>query len=102
MRSFRLIHTAGPLLLLTAALASCGSQTGTQAQTPTQTSSTDTTGPQIVTVRVRAGTTEADVQARYPQGRVLDLHASEGYAQVWVPTLAAATPASCTPVDSNR
>jgi len=101
MRSFRLIHTAGPLLLLTAALASCGSQTGTQAQTPTQTSSTDTTGPQIVTVRVRAGTTEADVQARYPQGRVLDLHASEGYAQVWVPTLAAATPASAGTLSLN-
>ncbi|WP_424950685.1 S8 family peptidase [Deinococcus sp.] len=98
MRKPRLFATASTLALLTAALVSCGGQTVPQAQgTPAATASTTgqtdlVASGQIVSVSVRPGTTEADLASRYPTGKLLDLHASEGYAQLWVPTLDDAAP----------
>ncbi|WP_310583545.1 hypothetical protein [Deinococcus sp.] len=92
MRSSRTFIAAGQLALLTLALASCGRQAvpeapvgqvapeTTVAQPGTQPA--QTAAAQIMTVSVRAGTTEADLLSRYPGSRVLALHASEGYAQL--------------------
>jgi thermitase len=83
------------LILLTAALASCGNhvlpvQTDTAPVSSGQVASGQGTDAQsvsgqIVTLSVRPGTTEADVKSRYPDGRLLALYSAEGYAQVWMP-----------------
>ena len=92
MRSSHTFIAAGQLALLTLALASCGRQAVPEASagqvTPETTAAQPGTQPaqatiaQIMTVSVRAGTTEADLLSRYPGSRVLALHASEGYAQL--------------------
>ena len=103
MRSSRTFIVAGQLALLTLALASCGRQAvpeapvgqvapeTTAAQPGTQPA--QTAAAQIMTVSVRAGTTEADLLSRYPGSRVLALHASEGYAQLLSSGATAAAPA---------
>lgn len=103
MRSSRTFIAAGQLALLTLALASCGRQAvpeapvgqvapeTTVAQPGTQPA--QTAAAQIMTVSVRAGTTEADLLSRYPGSRVLALHASEGYAQLLSTGATAAAPA---------
>ena len=103
MRSSRTFIVAGQLALLTLALASCGRQAvpeapvgqvaseATAVQPATQ--PTQTAAAEIVTVRVLAGTTEADLLSRYPGARVLALHASEGYAQLLGNVSTVATPA---------
>ena len=103
MRSSRTFIAAGQLALLTLALASCGRQAvpeapvgqvapeTTAAQPGTQPA--QTAAAQIMTVSVRAGTTEADLLSRYPGSRVLALHASEGYAQLLSTGATAAAPA---------
>lgn len=103
MRSSRTFIVAGQLALLTLALASCGRQVVpeapvgqvapeiTAAQPATQ--PTQTAAAEIMTVRVLAGTTEADLLSRYPGSRVLALHASEGYAQLLGNVSTAAAPA---------
>ena len=107
MRSSRTFsHTiivAGQLALLTLALASCGRQAVPEApigqMTPETTAAQTTetqpaqTAAQIMTVSVRAGTTEADLISRYPGSRVLALHASESYAQLLSTGATAAAPA---------
>jgi thermitase len=69
----------GQLSLLTLALVSCGGQ---QVGVPVQPEQASTQAAQIVTVKVRAGTTQADLLSRYPGARMLSLHADEGYAQL--------------------
>ncbi len=70
------------LILLTAALASCGLQTlPTQSVTVAE---VQAVSGRIVTLSVRPGTTAADVTSRYPGGRLLALYPAEGYGQVWV------------------
>ncbi len=103
MRSSRTFIVAGQLALLTLALASCGRQVVPEAPvgqvTPETTAVQPATQPiqtaaaEIVTVRVLAGTTEADLLSRYPGARVLALHASEGYAQLLSSGTIAAAPA---------
>lgn len=98
MRSPHRFAAPSMLILLTAALVSCGGQvlpvqTGSATTTPatatapvasSQISGAQSVDGQIVTLSVRPGTTEADVQSRYPGGKLLALYPAEGYAQVWV------------------
>ncbi|MGY2894298.1 S8 family peptidase [Deinococcus sp. UYEF24] len=95
MRSPHRFVAPSMLILLTAALVSCGGQrVPGQAVAPFPVTVTpEAAAPaadspavdgQIVTLSVRPGTTEADVQSRYPGGRLLALYPAEGYAQVWV------------------
>ncbi len=82
------------LILLTAALMSCGGQVlpvQGSASAPAaggQTAGTPVGDPQIVTLSIRPGTTEADVKSRYPGATLLVLNPDEGYAQVLVPSAA--------------
>ena len=103
MRSSRTFIVAGQLALLTLVLASCGRQDVPEApigQVTPETTAAQTTriqpvqaaAAEIVTVRVLAGTTEADLLSRYPGARVLALHASEGYAQLLSSGTIAAAP----------
>lgn len=79
------------LVLLTAVLASCGSQVvpgpdaaaSTNAVTSASQADLAVSG-EIVTLDVRPSTTEADVKSRYPGSTLLALYPEEGYAQVWV------------------
>ncbi|WP_293910963.1 S8 family serine peptidase [Deinococcus sp.] len=70
----------GQFTLLTLALVSCGTQQAALPAAPQAQQAS--TAAQIVTVSVRAGTTEADLLSRYPGAKVLSLHADEGYAQL--------------------
>ncbi len=85
MRSSRSFVAFGQLALLTLALVSCGGQMVPQApsgQTPSGQSAPQAAG-QISTLKVRSGTTEADLLSRYPGSKVLALHADEGYALLY-------------------
>ena len=85
MRSSRSLVAVGQLALLTLALVSCGGQMVPQpqsGQTPSGQSAPQAAG-QISTLKVRSGTTEADLLSRYPGSTVLALHADEGYALLY-------------------
>ncbi|WP_420593643.1 S8 family peptidase [Deinococcus sp.] len=76
------------LAALTWLLVACGSQTAavqpstTPAQTNQPQASQASAALEIATVKVRPGTTLADLQSRYPGAQVLALHPDEGYAQL--------------------
>lgn len=85
MRSSRSFVAFGQLALLTLALVSCGGQMVPQAQSGQNSSGQPApqAAGQISTLKVRSGTTEADLLSRYPSSKVLALHADEGYALMY-------------------
>ena len=97
----------GQLAALTWLLVACGSQTGA-VQTPLNPAQTNQTPAgqlqadqtraalEIATVKVRPGTTLADMLGRYPGAQVLALHPDEGYAQLLATPQVLAAPALST------
>lgn len=87
MRLLSPLSFLGQLTLLTLALVSCGAQqSALPAPQPEQAAA------QIVTVSVRAGTTQAELLSRYPGAKVLSLHPGEGYAQLLATAQSAVAP----------
>ena len=95
------------LTALTWLLVACGSQTGGGQPTlnPAQANQTPAgqlqagqpqAALEIATVKVRPGTTLADVLGRYPGAQVLALHPDEGYAQLLATPQVLAAPALST------
>ena len=78
----RSTRSLAPLALLTFALMSCGAPRSALLPAPQAPAASGPTTPQIVTVSVRPGTSEADLLSRYPSAQLLALHSDEGYAQL--------------------
>ena len=78
----RSTRSLAPLALLTFALMSCGAPRSALLPAPQAPAASGSTTPQIVTVSVRPGTSEADLLSRYPSAQLLALHPDEGYAQL--------------------